>query len=192
MVALISGKSTSRLRYYYDIKSGTITLDRLVSSIHESLSTPLALLQTHLTEWLGKQFGLKVQVHLAGTQQFNLYDQSSQVYIRGKCPDQSYRVVVSGKAPEGEEDGGGEGGEEGEDDEDLEPDEYWRFYPNIVVEIGYSESYEDLIEDAKLWLLKTPRHPVLSIILFKFEKPAAVADFNNFDKWGLFFEVWEK
>lgn len=51
---------------------------------------------------------------------------------------------------------GGEGVEEGEDDEDLEPDEYWRFYPNIVVEIGYSESYEDLIEDAKLWLLKTP------------------------------------
>ena len=186
VVALVSRRSTSHLHYYYDIQSCTISLDRLVSTLHESLTTSLALLQTQLSEWLGKQLGVKVQVYLAGTQQFSLSDMS-QVHIREKCPDQGYQVVVSGKVPEGEMDSEG-----GEADKDWAPDEYWWFYPNIIVEIGYSELYEDLVQDAKLWLLWTPQHPVLSFILFKFEKPTAPGDFNNFSLWMLFFKIWEK
>ena len=54
-----------------------------------------------------QQPGVRVRMQQAILQQFNLFDQLSHVYIRGKCPDQSYRVVVSGRAPEGEEDEGG-------------------------------------------------------------------------------------
>jgi hypothetical protein len=62
-------------------------------------------------------------------------------------------------------------------------DFYW---PTLVVETGWSEDYDDLIEDAKLWLLGSrggspggavaSQHPVNTVIIIFFERKTFPAD----------------
>lgn len=185
IAALVSERAPGRLRYYYDVHNLTIIVDRLEFAIHESLSTALARLQDSLEEWLRAELGLRARVWLSGTQGLDMFD-ASGVRVKGKCPDQSYRVLVLGRCSEHGDI------EEEEGDEDLAPEVCWRYYPSIITEIGYSETYEQLVEDGRLWLLYSPRHSVLSFILFNFEKPKNPQDFNNFAEWTLFFEVWKR
>ena len=187
ITTLVSNSAPTCLCYFYDVKASTIVVDRLASAIHESLGTALARLQRHLQGWLATKFGLKAEVLLVGQQKYNLFENWEDA-IRGKCPDQGYKIAVSGRVSDED------AVDEESPDEDFQPHERWRFYPTIIVEIGFSESYDDLIEDAKLWLLKTPHHPVLSFILFKFQKPetSEPGDVMDFENWGLFFEVWRR
>ena len=86
-------------------------------------------------------------------------------------------------------------GEVGRDKEsgniDFNPGIGWRMYPTIIVEIGFFESYDCLIADAKLWLHNSLHYPVLSIILFKFKRPSHCGVLDNFGNWELFFEIWK-
>ena len=138
-------------------------------------------------------FDLEVEIQLVGQETLDLWNPKG-VRVKGKSPDQGYYILVSGKEHPGE---GNKRGSKGSDvkknaDEDLEPDFHWRWYPNIIIEIGFSKSYADLIMDTRFWLLSSPGHPVLSFILFKFHKPDKEEDFEDFEKWSLFFKVWEK
>lgn len=99
IAALVSGKTTERLRYYHDVKVHTIVIDRLASSIHESLTSALYRLQDQLEEWLGTQFNLKVEVNLVGTEKYNMFDELGDI-IRGKSPDQGYEITVIGRFSE--------------------------------------------------------------------------------------------
>ena len=128
------------------------------------MQSALSGLTSQLTEWLVMQLHIKAEVNLIGTQKFNMYDESG-VIIWGKCPDQGYKITVLGKFS-GEVDMDKESG-----DIDFNPGIGWRMYPTIIVEIRFSESYDRLIADAKLWLHNSLHYPVLSVILFKFKSP---------------------
>ena len=114
--------------------------------------------------------------------------EDQQDAIQGKCGDHEYKITILGQIDVGSSESLNESL-----DEDFHPDKLWTFYPTIMIEIGFSQSYVDLIEDAKHWLLLTPHHPVLSVIIFKFQKPenGEPGDIMNFQNWSLFFEIWQ-
>jgi hypothetical protein len=64
-------------------------------------------------------------------------------------------------------------------------------YPQILVEIGYSETYKDLINDARDWLLFSSGK-VLSVLIFKWVRPSQQEDFGDVSKWRLFAELYER
>jgi hypothetical protein len=55
-------------------------------------------------------------------------------------------------------------------------------YPTFVVEVGYSESWDELIEDAIDWLCGTDGH-ILAALAVKFVKPEKEDDFSDVEKW---------
>lgn len=55
-------------------------------------------------------------------------------------------------------------------------------FPEFVVEVGYSESWVDLLEDAKSWLFYTKGH-VRCVILIKYTKPIDAANFKDLNQW---------
>jgi hypothetical protein len=83
----------------------------------------------------------------------------------GKAPDEAFRVKIPGFP--------------------------LRRYPNILVEVGYSETHPDLIEDARHWLCES-NSQVLCVIIFCFKKPRRESDFSDLSKWKAFVEVYER
>lgn len=73
------------------------------------------------------------------------------------------------------------------------------YWPTLVVETGWSEDYDDLVEDAKLWLLGSPdgppggkkdlQLPVNVVILISFDKQNFEADSSTLKGY---FEVWRR
>jgi hypothetical protein len=61
--------------------------------------------------------------------------------------------------------------------------------PYVVLEIAYSESYVELLRDARAWLTERDNE-VLAVIVVKVSKPR-VFNFNP-DDWKIFTEVWER
>jgi hypothetical protein len=66
----------------------------------------------------------------------------------------------------------------------------WGF-PPIVIEVGYSETYKQLVDDARDWLLFS-NQKILSVIIFKWTKPVEEQDSLDPLKWELFAEVYER
>lgn len=64
-------------------------------------------------------------------------------------------------------------------------------YPTIVVEVGYSQSYENLLGDIEAWLLGSLGH-IKCGILVKLEKPASDGNFGDIARWKGFVEVWHR
>jgi hypothetical protein len=64
-------------------------------------------------------------------------------------------------------------------------------YLQIVIEVGYSGTHKELIDNACDWLLFLHR-AILSIIIFKWTKLLQEEDFEDVTKWGLFGEVYER
>jgi hypothetical protein len=62
------------------------------------------------------------------------------------------------------------------------PDRPALVYPTFVVEVGYSESWDELIEDAIDWLCGTDGH-ILAALAVKFVKPEKEDDFTDVEKW---------
>jgi hypothetical protein len=61
-------------------------------------------------------------------------------------------------------------------------------WPQMVLEVGYSQSESDLRRVAKCWLLGT-RGAVRSVLLVKFCKPGPM-DFGDWTKWKGWVEIW--
>ena len=64
--------------------------------------------------------------------------------FKGKTPDQGFRVKIPGVKV--------------------------RDNPNIAIEVGYSESHPDPINDACHWLTQTHNEPVLAVLIFLLQK----------------------
>ena len=123
---------SERLRYYYDCNVCSIIIDTLASDIHESI-------QEYLTESL--KFSLRrwvtgivanVSVTIMGAVDRDLVSADGSKF-KGKTPDQGYQVKI--------------------------PSIKVRDNPNITIEVGYSESRLDLIDDARHWLTQTDNEP---------------------------------
>lgn len=156
---------SERLRYYYDCNACSIVIDTLASDIHESI-------QEYLTESL--KFSLRrwvtgiianANVTIMGAVDRDLVS-SDGTKLKGKTPDQGFQVKIPGVEV--------------------------RDYPNIAVEVGYSESHPDLVDDARHWLTQTHDEPVLAVLIFCFKKPSQDSDFADFKKWKAFIEVYER
>ena len=67
--------------------------------------------------------------------------------VRGKCPDQGFYIMVSCRGHLGKGKGDSKALRRGSKglgrgkivDEDLEPQHHWRWYPNIIIEMRFSE-----------------------------------------------------
>jgi hypothetical protein len=61
-------------------------------------------------------------------------------------------------------------------------------FPVVVVETGYSETWNELMVDGSEWLWGSS-HRVQSVILVKLQKPAFKKDFADETKWEGFLEI---
>lgn len=61
-------------------------------------------------------------------------------------------------------------------------------YPQMILEVGYSQSEASLVEDARHWLLGSSLQ-VQSVLIVKFVKPKG-EDMHSADKWKAWVEVW--
>lgn len=154
------------LRYYYDVESRSIIIDTVASKIHESVQNYLTYdLRIALQTWLSRVIP-GAELEIDGQVVAELYNEVG-LQVKGKVPDQAYRVYT---------------------DSESEP----RRYPNVVVEVGYSESRVYLIDDARRWLLYTHEDPVLSVIIIWFNEPKSKDDFGDISKWSASLEVYER
>jgi hypothetical protein len=161
----IKSRTDARLRYYYDFNSCSIIINTLPSDVHESLQEYLTgSLKVSLARWV-KTIIANTRVTVMGSVDRDLVSADGS-RLKGKTPDQGFQVKI--------------------------PDLDIRDYPNIVVEVGYSESHTDLINDARCWLTLTHDEPVLSVLIFCFKKPSRDSDFTDFSKWKAFVEVYER
>ena len=153
------------LRYYYDVNSCLIIIDTLPSDIHESIQEYLTdTLRYNLRHWVGKFF-TNAKVKITGSISRDLFSADGS-RLKGKTPDQGFRVTS--------------------------PELAARLYPNIIVEVGYSESHTDLLDDARRWLTQAREDPVLCVLIFLFRKPSESSHFADLSKWKAFLEVYER
>jgi hypothetical protein len=110
------------------------------------------------------RFFLNAKVKIIGSISRDLFSTDGRG-LKWKTPDQGFRVT----SPK------------------LEA----RLYPNIVVEVGYSESHKDLLDDAHRWLTQALEDPVLCILIFLFRKPSESSHFADLSKWKVFLKVYE-
>src|SRR5882762_1869958 len=152
-----------RLRYFYDVQSHTIIINALPSAVHESVHDYLTdSFKYSLRRWVTK-FVPTAKIIATGQVDEDLF--TSECVRRGKAPDEAFRVKIPGFP--------------------------LRRYPNILVEVGYSETHPDLIEDARHWLCES-NGQVLCVIIFCFKKPTRESDFSDLSKWKAFVEVYER
>jgi hypothetical protein len=59
--------------------------------------------------------------------------------------------------------------------------------PQMVLEVGYSQSYESLVRDCRRWLLGSAQ--VRSVLLVKFVKPDD-GDMRRINRWRVWIEIW--
>ena len=149
----------------YDINSCSIIIDTLPSDIHESIQEYLTdTLRYNLRHWVAKFF-TNAKVKITGSISRDLFSADGS-RLKGKTPDQGFRVTS--------------------------PKLVARLYPNIVVEVGYSESHRDLLDDAHRWLTQAREDPVLCVLIFLFRKPSESSHFTDLSKWKAFLEVYER
>src|SRR5882762_2461750 len=135
---------SERLRYYYDFNSCSIIINTLPSDVHESLQEYLTgSLKFSLARWV-TMIVADASVTVMGSVDRDLVSAGGSK-LKGKTPDQGFQVKI--------------------------PDLDIRDYPNIVVEVGYSERHTDLMDDTYRWLTLTHDEPVLSVLIFCFKKP---------------------
>jgi hypothetical protein len=68
-------------------------------------------------------------------------------------------------------------------------------FPTIAVEIGYSQSYPDLLEAMRFWLLLTLRNTRCTILVkMGNSETTDTSDvrFGDITKWTGFLEVWHR
>jgi len=156
---------SERPRYYYDFNSCSIIIDTLPSDIHESIQEYLTdSLKYSLRRWVARFFA-HAKVKITGSIDRDLFSADGG-RLKGKTPDQGFRVIIPG----------------------LEP----RHYPNIIVEVGYSESHPDLVSDARRWLTEARDDPVLCALIIIFRKPSQSSNFTDLSKWKASLEVYER
>jgi hypothetical protein len=155
---------SERLRYYYNLTSCTIIIDTLPSDIHESIQGYLTgALRYSLRQWLMKSIP-GANVKISGSVDRDLVTADGK--LKGKTPDQGFNIKIPGFGI--------------------------RKFPNVVFEVGYSESHSCLLDDARRWLTESEGEPVLCVIIFVFRKPSSAFNFSESSKWKAFLEVYER
>jgi hypothetical protein len=148
--------------YFYDVDNKSIVQCANESPIHESTCQ---FFHT-VTEAANSRLQTLIpscSVTAGGASKADLFDAGGRKRVKGKVPDFSFDVAVG--------------------------DEETPLFPRIVVEVGYTETYDDLHKDIKRWLLGSGGY-VRCGILVKLEQPADDCDFSDYSKWKGFLEVW--
>jgi hypothetical protein len=117
-----------RVRYEYDWLAGKLILYGGPSSIHESVIGPVHILIYQLTGKIQDSVSTRFQVASHGSAITTLRDRDGSP-TREKSPDASWKLQLG--------------------DEELSG------YPQLVFEVGYSESEKELEVDARHWLYES-------------------------------------
>jgi hypothetical protein len=70
----------------------------------------------------------------------------------------------------------------------VEPDGMQLRCPQMVIEVGYSQTIASLRRDAENWLAGSSGE-CRSVVVVKFHKPKSI-DFGNWEKWTGWMEIW--
>jgi len=62
-------------------------------------------------------------------------------------------------------------------------------FPAFVIEVGHSETIEELLEDAAHWLCQSQGH-VLAVLVVKFNKPTCEENFHDITKWQAWMQIY--
>jgi hypothetical protein len=93
-----------------------------------------------------------------------IYDHTDRVCIMGKEPDGCLKIRIDGV-------------------------QQWRL-PYLILETGFLESYTEMVNDARAWLMDYDRE-VLAVILIKVSSKSELPSLDIND-WRGFAEVWER
>jgi hypothetical protein len=164
----LRAKIPDRYSFYLTVTTNTLTLRPMISHPHESLKDMLRMFTSSLDSWVQ---AMEPDYWLSdrGTPNLTLYwDQTA--YQLGKQSDFSLRLVPY---------------------DDNRTELVGWVYPQVVVEVGYSETYKQLVKDAEDWLLAS-NGQVLTVLVFKWKVPWKPEQFTDLLKWGLFLEIYER
>ncbi|KZP31094.1 hypothetical protein FIBSPDRAFT_71525 [Athelia psychrophila] len=154
-----------KLPIFYDVDSSSIIVDSLVSPAHESIQEFLSHhLFADVNRWIRQSGPSGTRLKLSGAATSDMYS-GGQLRTAGKVPDQSYKILIKGRAR--------------------------ATYPSMIFEIGYSEDYQHLLQDAARWLWES-NSEVLCVIIIKFFKPPQIQDFGDPQAWRACLEVYER
>jgi len=156
---------SERLRYHYNFNSQSIIIDTLPSDIHESIQEYLTDKFKYSLRRFVTRFVPNAKVITSGSVDRELIPADGS-RLKGKTPDQAFLVKIPGIIV--------------------------RKFPNLVVEVGYSESLPNLIDDARRWLTETQGTPVLCVLIFDFKKPSQDRDFADMTKWKALLHVYDR
>ncbi|KZP11563.1 hypothetical protein FIBSPDRAFT_1050705 [Athelia psychrophila] len=156
---------TPKLPIFYDVDSSSLIIDSLVSPAHESIQEFLCHhLFAGVNRWVQQSGPSCTRLKLSGAATSDMYSEG-QLRTAGKVPSQSYKILIKGRAR--------------------------TTYPTMIFEIGYSEDYQHLLQDATCWLWES-NSEVLCVILIKFFKPPQIQDFGDPQAWRACLEVYER
>jgi hypothetical protein len=158
-----------RHTFYLNVTTNTLTATPMPSPQHEAILDVITRMRGTLDDWLST-VSPGYSIIVFGAPRLPLFDNTG-LHILGKEPDISIGLQHS-------------------DDHIMDEIARWG-YPPIVVEIGYTETHNQLVNDARDWLLFSAGK-ILSVIVFKLTKPVGEEDSLDPLKWGLFAELYER
>jgi hypothetical protein len=133
------------------------------SRIHDGWFHILSVIRRAVVQALTqRQFRCRINVGLTGT--VRLYNQDNQILPNRKEADGCLNITIPGVRQSR--------------------------LPSVILEIGYSETYQELVRDARAWLTDHDKE-VLAVILVKVSRQRHGLSFNPND-WTAFAEVWEQ
>lgn len=145
-----------RFRCHLDIPRNKIIVRGPATHVHEAPNVFFHNLQPLLQEWMG-ELGYTGNLKFLGAPACNIWRNGKQIG-HGKAADICFGIAPADKNKK----------------ESL--------YPEIIIEVGYTETWAELLEDARTWILDTGGC-VQCVILVKYTKPANDKDFNKVEKW---------
>lgn len=148
------------LRYEYDWFDKKFTIMPPPSAVHESPQTFLSTIHATISHSL-RQLVPNLWLLDGGSKMYLLKNELGRT--RDKCPDRAFQLLCRRLGP-------------------ID-------FPCFVVEVAYSETYSDAVQDACHWLGETLGH-VRAVVLIKFSKPLP-RYFSDIKKWKGVIEVWE-
>ena len=154
----------SHWKFWYDVIKRSIIVKEPPSQVHGGCLHILHLIKNAVNT-ATQQEGFACRVQGGPTGMLEIYNRTNHVLLRGKEADGCLKISMEG-VPRPR-------------------------LPYLMVEIGYMASYEELVKDARAWLMDYDKE-VLAVILVKISRGSGRPISYDVGDWSGFAEVWER